>query len=42
MTTQSTISTSSISAPVTETSWQKKAMLSVAFLMARPLLAQAF
>lgn len=42
MTTQSTISTSSISAPVTETSWQKKAMLSVAFLMATTSVGPGF
>ncbi len=42
MTTQSTISTSSISAPVTESSWQKKAMLSVAFLMATTSVGPGF
>ncbi|TOM44774.1 hypothetical protein CGH79_19015 [Vibrio parahaemolyticus] len=42
MTTQSTISTSPISAPVTETSWQKKAMLSVAFLMATTSVGPGF
>ncbi|ENY7396672.1 NRAMP family divalent metal transporter [Vibrio vulnificus] len=42
MTTQSTISTSTISTQVPENHWQKKAMLSVAFLMATTSVGPGF